>query len=116
MLRAQGSTRGLRSSSVKHYIGCPRSDLPAGKLPSIQDVLRMQAWCREKPQRSNQRVVDMCCAINTSTRESDCLKEGGCRSEGGVDDCLTFKVKTPYLQAGIETVTDRTIVDHLVKM
>ena len=119
MLRAQGPTRALRSSSVKHYIGCPRSDLPAGKLPSIQDVLRVQAWCREQPKCSNQRVVNMCCSINTSTRESDCFKEGGCRSEsggeGGGEACLTFKVKTPYLKAGIVTVTDRTIVDHLVK-
>ena len=52
--------------------------------------------------------------FNTSSRESKCLQEGGCASQK--DTCLIYKVKQPFLKAGIITVSDRSIADSLKKL
>ena len=113
---AASTSRVLRSDlhtsvSVKTYIGCTKPDVPAGKLASVQDVLQVQAWHREQAGCSRKAISHFCCNVNTSTREGNCVKEAGCVSLNV--PCLLRKIKLPFLQAGIITISDWYILQNL---
>ena len=81
--RALRSTTRANNSSQpgKAYIGLPQPNLPEGKLPSLRDILKVQAWLRQQPGCSKKAIPSFCCNV-TATRESICDKEGGCVSLG----------------------------------
>ena len=107
-LRASSRT----SSSTKHYIGTPQSHFPPGKLPSLQDVLKVQAFLRQQPGCHNRSIDKLCCpTMSYNSRESNCDKEGGCVSRG--KPCLLSTTKLPYLQAGIAIISDWSWVQKL---
>ena len=116
MLRApRASSQALRSAfpppGSHLYIGCSSPELPPGKLPSEKDVLQLITWYREQPKAAKKGIPQFCCSSKARSKESECLQEGGCVEKGS--PCLAFKVKRPYLMAGLVTVSDQAIERHL---
>ena len=103
-------SRKTRASSTRPFIGHSRPDVPPQGLASIEDVLKVISCKREEPKAQKKPVKQMCCIYNKD-REARCLHPGGCLEKS--DPCLLLKVKRKYLQAGIKTVSDRTIIDKL---
>ena len=109
------SSRVLRSKlktsvSTLHYIGSPRSDLPPGKLPSLQDVLRVCAFRKEQPAAAKKSLESFCCHIQ-GTKESQCNTDVGCKTSG--EPCLLYLTKLPFIEAGIVTISDYSILEKL---
>ena len=112
-MEAPGALRSARSDTPpRPFIGTSSSDVPAGLLPSIEAALRVVAWHREQPKCDKKKVRLFCCPISRN-RAALCQEEGGCCERG--DPCLLFKVKKPYIQACVLTVTDECILLKLEK-
>jgi hypothetical protein len=113
MASASGSSSmaATRSAATKPLIGHSSPDVPRGRLPSSEDVLKVLANFREKPRSQKKGVLAFCCPLDRKY-QSLCLQEGGCGERD--DPCLLLKVKLPWLQAGIVTISDQSIQKRLL--
>ena len=97
----------------KPFIGFGISDIPPGVLPSIETALKVVYWHREQPGAKKKPVKDFCCGL-TRNKVALCLVEGGCAERD--QPCLGLKIKMPFLQAGIQTVSDEWILKRLQQL
>ena len=109
-LKTTVTTTLKTSVTTKPYIGSPQSDVPPGKLPALEDVLRVFAFLREQPAAAKKPIDRFCCHI-TRTKESQCNTEEGCVASG--KPCLLYLIKLPFIEAGIVTISDYSIMEKL---
>jgi hypothetical protein len=104
------TSRSSRSVTSRPLIGQMRPELPVGKLPTGEDILRLVAYYRSQPKCQKKSLASFCCLRNHE-KESICFQGEGCGERA--DPCLFLKVKLPWLQAGFRTVSDTRIKEKL---
>ena len=111
--KVSSNPSSTRSSATKPFIGHSRPDIPARRLPTPEDVLRVLSHYREQPRCNKKGPLTFCCPI-IKDNSARCLKAGGCGERE--EPCLQLKATLPYRQAGIITISDRAIQKRILDL
>ena len=107
-----------RATTHQFLIGQPSPDFPEGVLPTYKDVLKDVLWRKAKLGTSLSTKNAVSCPLKSGTNSCICQEPGGCMAREGdkLNYCTVRKVRLKWQQAGIETISEKSIINNIVAL